>query len=52
VNDIWLKYWYVCTKCDASIEIVSKVKPMATPSCSCGTAKKRIVLCQISADIH
>jgi hypothetical protein len=32
---MWTKYSYVCTNCDALIEITTQVKPSFDPACSC-----------------
>jgi len=42
----WIKYWYICTGCDSSIEVVSKYKPHESPGCICGSGNSEIVLCQ------
>jgi len=34
--DIWTKYDYVCTNCDALIEITASVYPAIDPDCLCG----------------
>ena len=39
-------YWYVCTSCDASIEIVSKGIHFQDPSCNC--SDPAVVWCQTS----
>ena len=39
-------YWYVCTSCDASIEIVSKGIHLQDPSCNC--SDPAVVWCQTS----
>ena len=31
----WTKYSYVCTDCDALIEVTSNVKPIIDPACIC-----------------
>jgi len=31
----WTKYLYLCTDCDALIEITASVEPQADPSCIC-----------------
>jgi len=46
-TDLWKSYWYVCHKCDASIEVVSKVEPVRSPSCPCGSRIWNISLCQV-----
>ena len=33
---IWTKYDYVCTNCDALIEITASVYPAIDPDCLCG----------------
>lgn len=42
----WTKYWYVCTNCDSSIEVVVKYNPYQLPSCVCGSGNSEIILCQ------
>ena len=32
---MWTKFSYVCTDCDALIEITTCVEPTLTPSCNC-----------------
>lgn len=32
---MWTKYSYVCTSCDALIEITTQVKPSFDPACIC-----------------
>ena len=32
---MWSKYSYVCTSCDALIEITTCVKPTIDPACNC-----------------
>ena len=32
---MWTKYNYVCTDCDALIEITSEVYPVIDPACIC-----------------
>jgi len=36
VMDTWTKYDYVCTNCDALIEITASVYPAVDPDCLCG----------------
>jgi predicted RNA-binding Zn-ribbon protein involved in translation (DUF1610 family) len=44
-NSVMFKsYWYVCTSCDASIEIVSKGIHFQDPSCNC--SDPNVVWCQ------
>ena len=46
-NSVMFKsYWYVCTSCDASIEIVSKGIHFQDPSCNC--SDPNVVWCQTS----
>jgi hypothetical protein len=33
---MWTKYDYVCTNCDALIEITASVYPAIDPDCLCG----------------
>lgn len=33
---IWTKYDYVCTNCDALIEVTAQVSPAVDPDCICG----------------
>lgn len=33
---VWTKYDYVCTNCDALIEITAQVSPALDPDCICG----------------
>ena len=47
----WLSYWYICFKCDASIEVVSKQEPKRSPTCTCGAKKRNIHLCQTSEHV-
>ena len=46
-TDVWKSYWYICHKCDASIEVVSKVESKKYPSCPCGARSKKMTLCQM-----
>ncbi len=39
-------YWYVCTNCDASIEVVSKGIHIQDPTCNCNNSN--VVWCQTS----
>jgi len=32
---MWTKYSYVCTDCDALIEVTTNVKPVIDPACIC-----------------
>jgi len=32
---MWTKYTYVCTACDALIEITTSVEPTFDPACTC-----------------
>jgi hypothetical protein len=32
---MWTKYDYLCTDCDALIEITAKIKPSIDPACIC-----------------
>jgi len=43
-SDMFKSYWYVCTSCDASIEIVSKGIHFQDPSCNC--SDPAVVWCQ------
>ena len=45
-SDMFKSYWYVCTSCDASIEIVSKGIHFQDPSCNC--SDPAVVWCQTS----
>ena len=36
--DIWTKYDYVCTNCDALIEITAQVPEVIYPDCICGNS--------------
>ncbi len=45
-TDVWKSYWYVCHKCDSSIEVVSKVESKRYPSCPCGARSKKMTLYQ------
>lgn len=31
----WIKYSYVCTDCDALMEITTKIPPTKDPTCNC-----------------
>jgi predicted RNA-binding Zn-ribbon protein involved in translation (DUF1610 family) len=42
----WVSYWYVCTSCDASIEIVTRRTKNRAPRCTC--KHSHVVLCQKS----
>jgi hypothetical protein len=42
----WVSYWYVCTSCDASIEIVTRRTKNRAPQCTC--KHSHVVLCQQS----
>ena len=44
VLDRFVKYWYICTNCDASIEITSKALHIQDPTCNCGNSN--VVWCQ------
>ena len=33
---VWTKYDYVCTNCDALVEITARVVPAIDPDCVCG----------------
>ena len=35
---MWTKYSYVCTDCDALIEVTSNVKPIIDPACICNAS--------------
>jgi hypothetical protein len=35
---VWTKYDYVCTNCDALIEITAQVKAELDPDCICGNS--------------
>jgi hypothetical protein len=37
---MWNRYTYICTYCDALIEITSEVIPVIDPACICNTALK------------
>lgn len=48
-EDIWKVYYYVCSRCDASIEITSRVSPERTPSCSCkARTRAQVILISIN----
>ena len=32
---MWTKYSYVCTNCDALIEVTTSVEPTIDPDCNC-----------------
>lgn len=36
--NVWTKYDYVCTNCDALIEITAQVKAELDPDCICGNS--------------
>ena len=40
----WVSYWYVCTSCDASIEVVTRRTKNRAPQCTC--KHSHVVLCQ------
>ena len=42
----WVAYWYVCTSCDSSIEIVTRRTKNRAPQCTC--KHSHVVLCQQS----
>jgi predicted RNA-binding Zn-ribbon protein involved in translation (DUF1610 family) len=44
VLDRFVKYWYICISCDASIEITSKALHIQDPTCNCGVSN--VVWCQ------
>lgn len=50
MSSAWWKYWYVCTRCDASIEIASKRKPKVEPTCNCGGTN--VILCHTGIRIQ
>ena len=33
---VWTKYDYVCTNCDALVEVTARVAPSIDPDCVCG----------------
>jgi len=37
---MWNRYTYVCSYCDALVEITSEVIPVIDPTCICNTALK------------
>ena len=43
-SDMFKSYWYICTNCDASIEVVSKGLHFQDPSCNC--INSNVVWCQ------
>ena len=45
-SDMFKSYWYVCTSCDASIEVVSKGIHFQDPTCNCSSSS--VVWCQTS----
>ncbi len=45
-SDMFKSYWYVCTNCDASIEVVSKGIHFQDPTCNCHDSQ--VVWCQTS----
>jgi len=44
MKEKWNSYWYVCTNCDASIEVVSKGIHYKDPTCNCNNSS--VVWCQ------
>jgi len=46
---MWNRYTYVCSFCDALIEITSEVIPVIDPTCICNTALKPTYLGQQDA---
>lgn len=44
MKEKWNSYWYVCTNCDASIEVVSKGLHYKDPTCNCNNSS--VVWCQ------
>jgi hypothetical protein len=41
---MWTKYDYLCTDCDALIEITSSVEPQIDPACNCHSTSHVILL--------
>ena len=48
---MWTRYTYVCSFCDALIEITSEVIPVVDPTCICNTALKPTYLGQEDATV-
>ena len=41
---MWTKYNYLCTDCDAMIEITTQAYPVIDPACSCRRSSHIILL--------
>ena len=48
---MWYKHDYVCTHCDALIEITTKIKPQLDPDCICGMINSIIQIGSSRADV-
>jgi hypothetical protein len=48
---MWNRYTYVCSFCDALIEITSEVIPVVDPNCICNTAMKPTYIGQEDATL-
>jgi predicted RNA-binding Zn-ribbon protein involved in translation (DUF1610 family) len=46
MNKEWTSYWYVCTSCDTSMEVVTRRTKNRAPQCTC--KHSHVVLCQSS----
>ena len=51
IPSVWTKYDYVCTHCDALIEITAKTKPQLDPDCTCGIINSIIQIGATRADV-
>jgi len=45
----WTTYWYVCTSCDASMEVTTRREKNRAPRCTC--KRSHVVLCQTTPSL-
>lgn len=43
MNDLWTERYYVCSKCDSSITVVSNRNPKRHPICECLSDKTTLI---------
>ena len=48
---MWTKYTYLCTDCDALIEITASVEPQIDPACICHASSHVILLSKWDATV-